>query len=232
MPGELIPRVLPRTSLLVGPVALGTVKIGRTSGLKYPSAQQLPVLPTDEDVLSLLREAAALGVNLIDTAPAYGVSEERLGALLPRVRCERGWVVSTKVGEEWDGASSRYDFSPAHLRASMERSCARLRVDTLDAVLLHMSASVDDVDVLTRDEVIDELRAAQRRGLVRVVGASTSTLEGALLAVARCDVVMLKLSARERADLPARAWACSSKSRSLLATPIRRRCTPSCTRPG
>jgi aryl-alcohol dehydrogenase-like predicted oxidoreductase len=49
--------------------------------------------------LALLELAWDLGINLLDTAPAYGESEERLGRLLRQ--CRRDWVIVTKVGEEF-----------------------------------------------------------------------------------------------------------------------------------
>jgi aryl-alcohol dehydrogenase-like predicted oxidoreductase len=44
--------------------------------VKYPKGFELP---SDDDVRSLLDTARDLGVNLLDTAPAYGTSEQRLG---------------------------------------------------------------------------------------------------------------------------------------------------------
>lgn len=73
-------RALGRTGIVVSPLGLGTVALGRAEGLKYPRPVRIP---TDEDALELLSRARAVGVNLIDTAPAYGLAEERLGSLLP-----------------------------------------------------------------------------------------------------------------------------------------------------
>ncbi|MFT3683997.1 MAG: aldo/keto reductase [Phycisphaerales bacterium] len=75
-------RRLGRTGLDISPIGLGTVKLGRDTGLKYATT---PRIPTDDEALALLRTARELGVNLIDTAPAYGVAEERLGSLLYQV---------------------------------------------------------------------------------------------------------------------------------------------------
>jgi len=62
--------------------------------VKYPSGFQIP---DDDEARLLLRQARQLGINLIDTAPAYGRSEERLGPLLRGQRNE--WVIVSKVGE-------------------------------------------------------------------------------------------------------------------------------------
>ncbi len=89
-------RPLGATSLSVSPLGLGTVKFGRNVGVKYPQPFDLP---SDQEALTLLATAWDLGINLLDTAPAYGVSEERLGRLLQH--CRRDWVIVTKVGEEF-----------------------------------------------------------------------------------------------------------------------------------
>src|SRR5690554_4390721 len=113
-------RPLGNTGLQVSPLGLGTVKIGRNQGVKYPS-----------------------GINLPDTAPAYGTSEERLGPLLQGQR--QDWVLCTKVGEEFVDGQSRFDFSAAHTRFSVQRSLQRLHTDYLDLVLVHSSG--DDLTV-------------------------------------------------------------------------------------
>ena len=59
---------------------------------------------------ALLDRARALGINLLDTAPAYGTSEARLGKLLAGERAD--WILCTKVGESFDGRISTHDFSP------------------------------------------------------------------------------------------------------------------------
>src|SRR5690606_39506858 len=71
-------RPLGNTGLQASPLGLGTVKIGRNQGVKYPSGFDLP---DDGQVRDLLALARGLGINLLDTAPAYGTSEERLGPL-------------------------------------------------------------------------------------------------------------------------------------------------------
>ena len=69
-------RPLGSTGLRVSPLGLGTVKLGRDQGVKYPNGF---TIPDDAAARALLDQARALGINLIDTAPAYGVSEQRLG---------------------------------------------------------------------------------------------------------------------------------------------------------
>src|SRR5690606_22101093 len=117
--GAVVPmriRQFGKTGMRVSALGLGTVKFGRKQAVKYPRSFELPDDRLTADLLSLARE---LGINLIDTAPAYGTSEERLGGLLKGQRPD--WLICTKVGEEFDPATglSRFDFSPAHARRSI-----------------------------------------------------------------------------------------------------------------
>ncbi|HYM32845.1 MAG TPA: aldo/keto reductase, partial [Candidatus Cybelea sp.] len=125
-------RPLGRTGLLVSPIGLGTVKFGRNTAVKYPTAFELP---GDAAIAALLARASDLGINLLDTAPAYGTAEARLGAALSGQRDR--WIIADKAGEEFDGKESRFDFSPSAIVASVERSLKRLRTDRIDVLLLH-----------------------------------------------------------------------------------------------
>ena len=185
---ELAP--LGATGLRVSPLGLGTVKFGRTAGVRYPTSFSLP---TDEQCRTLLTSALDLGINLIDTAPAYGASEERLGALLEGQRGR--WIICTKCGEEFDGHTSRFDFTAVAIRASVERSLRRLRTDALDIALIHSDGS--DTSILASGEAVGALRDMQRRGLIRAVGMSVKTIEGARTAVRDLDVVMLTYNVGE-----------------------------------
>jgi aryl-alcohol dehydrogenase-like predicted oxidoreductase len=190
-------RPLGRTGIDASRIGLGTVKIGRLEGLRH--ARRDRALPDDDAVRVLLRLALELGVNLLDTAPAYGVSEERLGALLPGARSD--WVLCTKVGEEFDRGASWFDFTRTAVRASVQRSLRRLRTDVLDVVLIHSDGGPEGE--LERPGPIETLRELQREGLIRAVGASTKTPEGAQRAVRLCDVVMLTRNPETLSDDPA-----------------------------
>jgi len=191
-------RALGRTGRKVSAIGLGTVKLGRSTGLKYAAA-----IPDDEQALELLAHAHERGITLIDTAPAYGLSEERLGRLLPMVAPRDAWVISTKVGEEFDDATgqSRFDFTPEWARASVERSLRRLAVEVLDVVLVHSDGN--DLEIIQRLGTLEALERLKEQGRIRAIGISTKTPEGAMAAVEQSDVVMLTLNPRDRADLPA-----------------------------
>jgi aryl-alcohol dehydrogenase-like predicted oxidoreductase len=191
-------RGLGTTGQRVSVLGLGTVKLGRTEGVKYPVPARMP---TEDEARALLDEAARLGVNVLDTAPAYGRSEERLGALLAAGAggARERWVIVTKAGEEFEGGVSRFDFSPGALRASCERSLQRLRTDRVDVLLVHSDGvSEAGFGALGVFDMLDELK---REGKVVATGVSTKTAEGAREAIARTDVVMLTVNRGYTADL-------------------------------
>lgn len=192
---QLARRALGDTGLEVSILGLGTVKFGRNQGVKYPRDFRLP---DDREAALLLALAKDLGVNLIDTAPAYGSSEERLGQLLEGQR--QDWLICTKIGEEFVGGESVFDFTPEHVRASIERSLQRLRTEVLDILLVHSDGN--DEDIIRRFGTLDALTELKRAGKLRAFGMSTKTLAGGLLAAEKSDLVMVTWNLREATDLP------------------------------
>lgn len=195
-------RPLGRTGLKVSPIGLGTVKIGRNQKVKYPRPFDLP---DDAAVARLFDAARRLGVNLVDTAPAYGSAEERVGREIARDRDR--WVVMTKVGEEFEGGVSRHDFRPEAVAASVARSLARLGTDRLECVLVHSDGA--DLEIVERLGTLEALAAEKRAGRILSFGMSTKTLEGARAAMATSDVLMLTYNPLETGDGPAIDEACA-----------------------
>lgn len=192
---------LGQTDIEVSTFGLGTVKFGRNQGLKHPTQF---ALPSDEQIRALLTCARDMGVNLIDTAPAYGYSEERLGDALRKER--QHWVISTKVGEEFtankfsDNGISTFDFSAKHTRMSVERSLRRLRTDYLDLVLIHSDGN--DLTILQQTEVLHCLQQLKQDGWIRALGISSKTIDGGLLAAELCDAVMLAYNQEQQDEAP------------------------------
>ncbi len=176
-------RALGSTGIQVSPLGLGTVKFGRNKQVKYPTGFDLP---GDAAVRDLLALAAELGINLIDTAPAYGTSQERLGVLLPGPRDR--WVIVSKVGEIFEDGASRFDFSFEYTVRRVEDSLRTLRTDYLDCALVHSDG--DDLRILEQDGAADALRSLKERGLIRSHGMSSKSVSGGLRVVADLDVVM------------------------------------------
>jgi len=193
-------RPLGSTGLTVSLLGLGTVKIGRNDGVKYPRGFDLP---DDTAVTALLAEARALGINLLDTAPAYGESEPRLGRLLPGPRSD--WVIVSKAGEWFADGQSRFDFSPDAIQASVEDSLRRLRTDYLDAVLLHSDGQGEDGDRFL--PAAERLARLKTQGKLRATGFSGKTLAGGLHMLGYADVLMVTYNPGYRDEAPVVAAA-------------------------
>ncbi len=199
----MVHRRLGRSGLLVSPIGFGAFKIGRNRGIKY--AQGYP-LPDEDEVERLLVAVLDLGINFIDTAPAYGLSEERIGRAISYRRNE--YVISTKVGESFADGRSTYDFSKAAVRDSVQQSIKRLRTDLLDLVFVH--AHGDDLAILEQTDVVPTLHQLRAEGLARAIGFSGKTVQGARAALAWADAIMVEyhLDDRSHAGVIAEADRC------------------------
>jgi len=178
--------------LKVAPISLGSVKFGRNTNVKYPKPFDLPSTQQIERLVSIAQD---LGINLIDTAPAYGNSESRIGELLKGSR--QNWLISTKVGERYDG-DSYYDFSATQVRQGIHHSLQQLQTDYLDFALIHCSD--DDLNDLKTTDAIAEILKLQTEGYIRHVGASTKTIHGSLFALEAMDVVMVEVDQLSELD--------------------------------
>lgn len=187
-------RALGNTGIAVSPLGLGTVKIGRNQQVKYPTGFELP---NDAAVRNLLAVAHDCGINLIDTAPAYGSSMQRLGQLLPKAE---EWVIVSKVGEFFEQGESCFDFSYDTTIHVVEESLRTLKRDYIDVVLIHSDGN--DLHILENEGAPDALRTLKQRGLIRAHGLSIKTLAGGLKTVAGMDVVMATCNPAYRDEIP------------------------------
>lgn len=123
--------------------------------------------------LAVLRRAAELDVNLIDTADSYGpnVSEELIAeALFPY---PHGLVIATKGGWNRPGPNQwTHDATPAHLRKAVEGSLKRLRLDRIDVYQLHIPDPV-----VSFEASVQTLAQLREEGKIRLIGLSNVTQE-------------------------------------------------------
>lgn len=146
----LLPRPYGDTGLRVSALGLGAGQLGD---------ERL----TDHDAGALLHAAIDAGVVLVDTAPGYGRSEERIGRFLG-ARRERT-VLSTKLGYGVDGIP---DWTGPCITAGVEQALQRLRTDRIDIAHLHSCPR----EVLERGEVVDALERAKAVGKLRTIAYS------------------------------------------------------------
>jgi pyridoxine 4-dehydrogenase len=130
--------------------------------------------PADRDnALKVLRRAVELGVQLIDTADAYGpdVNEEEIAqALAPY---PKDVIVATKGGNTRPGPGKwKLDCRPERLKASCEASLRRLRLETIALYQIH---GVDEN--VPWSEQVGALRDLRDAGKIRSVGLCNVTLD-------------------------------------------------------
>jgi aryl-alcohol dehydrogenase-like predicted oxidoreductase len=118
---------------------------------------------TEGEVSRLLNSIVDLGVNLFDTARAYGLSEERIGKHLSHRRNEI--IISTKVGYGINGVE---DWTYQSVRLGIDEALVKLKTDYIDIIHLHSCS----LEVLKRGEVIDALEHAIQSGKIRVAAYS------------------------------------------------------------
>jgi len=199
--------------LTLPPLGFGAFKIGRHEGTKYPRMYELP----DEAAVDrLLNAVLDLGIGYIDTAPAYGLSEERIGRAIGHRRDE--FVLSTKVGEQFAAGRSTYDFSEEAIRRSVERSLTRLRTDVLDLVWVH--ANRDELTVINATEVVPTLLDLKAKGVVGSVGYSGYTAEAFDAAWPWADAIMVEYHAENRGLEPTIAAAARHGVRVIVKKPL------------
>ena len=182
------------TGLTVSRLGLGTVKFGRNLEVKYPEQFEIP---GDEQVLALLSQAHEAGINLLDTAPAYGTAQQRLGKLVGN---DDSWVICSKVGERFANGVSEYVYDEAETRLTVENSLRDLRREALDIVLIHSNG--DDLHVLRDTPVMETLLRLKQEGKVLATGISSKTVEGGLLALQHMDIVMCMYNLLDTDELP------------------------------
>jgi pyridoxine 4-dehydrogenase len=148
--------------------------------------------------IAVLRRAAELDVNFIDTADSYGpnVSEELIAeALFPY---PKGLVIATKGGWIRPGPGQwTHDASPNHLRRAVEGSLQRLRQDRIDVYQLHIPDPATSFDKSM--ETLAELR---EQGKIRLIGLSNVTREH----IERARKIVPIVSVQNRYSFADREW--------------------------
>jgi aryl-alcohol dehydrogenase-like predicted oxidoreductase len=112
--------------------------------------------------VAMLHRALDLGLNFLDSAPAYGNgrSEELLGEAI--AGCRHNVIIATKF--------SHIDSEPQAVRRSLEGSLRRLRTDYIDVFQQHWpSAEIPLADT------IGELERLKHEGKIRAIGVSNWT---------------------------------------------------------
>ena len=150
MTGTREPRPFGATGLRVPPLGLGAGPVGDGALSEVEAGR-------------LLNGALDLGLTLVDTAPGYGLSEERIGRHLSRRRSE--FALSTKLGYAVPGVP---DWTGECIARGVDLALSRLRTDVLDVAHLHSCP----LETLLRGDVVEALQRAVAAGKVRVAAYS------------------------------------------------------------
>jgi aryl-alcohol dehydrogenase-like predicted oxidoreductase len=164
-------RRLGESDLQIHPVVLGAWAIGGSMWGGQDEQRSLEAIAASIDA----------GVNLIDTAPVYGMgkSEEILGKAL-RGRRDRV-LIASKCGLIWDRPEGtlrftmidvderphpvHYDMTPAAVRRGIEESLRRLNTDRIDLLQIHWPDPA-----IPTDRMFDEMLRLKQEGKVRWLG--------------------------------------------------------------
>ena len=179
-------RTLGRTGLRVSALSLGTVELGVDYGIAAPGAFGRP---DRRQVQAILERARQAGINLFDTAPAYGDSERLLGEVLGG---DESCLIATKVSLPRDdsGVGRRGAALRQAVAASLERSSQALRRKTLDIVQIHNAT----LDIIKDGQLIGALLEAKNEGRVRFLGASVYTEAEALAVIQTGSLDVLQVA--------------------------------------
>jgi aryl-alcohol dehydrogenase-like predicted oxidoreductase len=141
---------------------------------------------SEADAEALLSATLDAGVNLIDTAPSYGLSEQRVGRYLGARRGQT--VISTKLGY---GVPGIEDWTGPCITAGIEQALRVLRTDRIDIAHLHSCPWT----TLERGEVVAALEQAKRDGKIRAMAYSGENEDLAYaLSMRRFDGFMASLN--------------------------------------
>lgn len=157
-------------SNLAGKLALGTVQFG----INYGVGNDLGI-PDDSELRRVFDIAFLNGITVLDTAPAYGNAEERIGVL-----SENRFKVVTKFANVANRQA---------LRDTLERSIQRIKAEQLYAYMAHNSD-----ELISKPDLWDFLRSERENGRIKKIGYSlytTDQLEQLLLLEMKPDIVQL-----------------------------------------
>ena len=124
--------------------------------------------PDRQNALKVLRRAVELGVNLIDTADAYGPETSELLIAEALHPYPQGLVIATKGGLTRPGPGQWMpNGRPEHLKQAVEGSLKRLRLERIDLYQLHTVDSKVSIE-----DSLGALKEMQDAGKIRHVGLS------------------------------------------------------------
>jgi aryl-alcohol dehydrogenase-like predicted oxidoreductase len=126
------------------------------------------------EAVRTIQTAVDQGINLIDTAPAYGFgrSEELIGRALETGGRRARTIIATKAGVEWIDGKIYRNSSPKRIRKELEDSLRRLRTDYIDLYQVHWPDPSVPIE-----ETASEMGKLYMEGKIRAIGVSNYSVD-------------------------------------------------------
>jgi aryl-alcohol dehydrogenase-like predicted oxidoreductase len=154
--------------------------------------------PDRENALKVLKRSIDLGVNLIDTADAYGPETDELEIAQALHPYPKGLVIATKGGNTRPGPNQWVpDGHPDYLKACVDKSLKRLQLDRIDLYQLHR---IDPK--VPEEDSIGALKEMRDAGKIRHIGLSEVSPEQ----IDRARKIVPIVSVQNRYNVAERKW--------------------------
>lgn len=165
---------------MVARLGLGSAQFGLDYGVSNVKGR-----PLEDEVRSILALASDGGMDVVDTAAAYGDSEAVLGRCLPGGTRFRVVTKTRPLRERTEGSDAA-----AWVREGFARSLQRLRLDSVDALLVHHAA---DLLGPSGETIFSELARLRKDGRLSRIGLSAYTGAEVDAALERYDIDLIQI---------------------------------------
>lgn len=144
----MIKNILGKTGLEVSGIGLGGIPLQRL---------------TQEDAIEVIKEVKKQGINFIDTAIGYTVSEGYIGNALKVVGRENFYLATKAMGYTYDT-----------MKEFIEKSLHNLNVEYIDLYQIHNVSKQEQFDnVISENGAFKALKEAKEKGLIKHIGVTS-----------------------------------------------------------
>jgi spore coat polysaccharide biosynthesis protein SpsF (cytidylyltransferase family)/aryl-alcohol dehydrogenase-like predicted oxidoreductase len=174
----------PESQAIAKKLVLGTAQLGLDYGITNTYGK-----PDQTTAEKIVKTAIVNGAKFIDTARAYGDSENVLGAILSTGWTGRSNVItklSPLIDETLIDISNSIEYS---VDSSVYHSCKALRTESIDALLLHRASQM----TIFGGKIWSRLLFHRQQGLIRSLGVSVQSPEELknILSIQEVEVIQL-----------------------------------------
>lgn len=161
-------------------ICLGTVQFGLNYGINNKKGK-----PKIDEVHKMLDYALEKGIDIFDTANAYGDSEERLGEYIQKRKLEKNIKVVSKL------KPNLFQFDKTNIESTVKKevrkSLSKLKISHLEGYLLHTPSD------MYLDGMIEILNNIKKEGFIKNIGVSVYEIEDAIEAAKNENIDFIQL---------------------------------------